>query len=70
MRKISEVSQEYIMPFEDFYEEVSDGCICDYDGVGYFCDDEYVYDNPVLYCDKKYLDYFRGRFNKVVWYNR
>lgn len=70
MLKISGVDRENIMSFEDFYESVFFGDFTDYDGYGYFCDGENVYEEPSLCCDTQYLNKFRGKFSKVVWFNR
>lgn len=71
-RKIPDwaIRESCVMPFDEFYEYVEDGGIMDYDGVGYFSDGEYEYDDVPLYCTTEYLLLYKSLFSHVVWYNK
>lgn len=64
-----EIGYGKVYTLEEFCHEVDEGCIIDYDGVGYFHDGENI-TNVSVWDDSIDPKYVWSHYPYVIWYNR
>lgn len=57
------------MTFEDFMESVKSSCITDWDGFGYYGNENEV-SNIAVDCEQMYNGKYRKDFPYIYWYNK